>query len=98
MYDLKCVGSKCPICGGNTEKKESKRFAFTEETIRFYINCRNKCYRYSFNLNGFDVHLFTIFGKNFTYDKDLNKFDRHKIINEIRYWKKNDRYLMELMK
>lgn len=94
MYDIKCVNGKCPIC--------QERITITKYLRSTDYTCNNDCYEYKEGKFG------TIITCDFLIYKDRYFYNNHKkwdkckvtfdIYKQIRYWKKNDRYLMELMK
>lgn len=79
---------KCPIC----------RKKLVEFKKRNSYGCKNKCYVIQ-SENTFLVE--RVFDEAFTYFNDESEEEikkvQEKINRKIKYWKKNDRYLMKIM-
>lgn len=86
--DVFCRNDKCPICDSEINKISQS-----------YWNCRNSCFAID-KLNS-HVFLFRIFDEIFSLVNDNNYPNKEKhmlnIINKIKYWKENDRYLIKIM-
>lgn len=90
MTDLYCNDGRCPIC--ETTNKVNK----VQNGIHYY--CRNGCY-------GFQTYKDAVFYcilKDSHYEyRPESKTDRKTIedraLNEIMYWKENERYLVEIL-
>lgn len=100
----------CPICGsflfkGENRKKSLKRGKdgkYESDTrsilVSFKVNCKNTCFSYD---TGAKDHLFKIFGNDIVIDKSAHiSVINHKlklVKKEISRFKKNERYITEIM-
>jgi hypothetical protein len=86
--DIYCANWRCPICNGQLKHDE----------LWYETRCLNGCY----SIDKFDSYQdrFRIFENEFILARGdyPNKWQRaQKIIDEIKYWKKNDRYLIKIL-
>lgn len=92
IIDIYCKKGNCPICKKSMVKNQFNRI----------ISCSNGCYSYK---DGITFKRFTIFGNTFTHiNQELKpvgkKVPRHfkkSVVVKIKYWKKNNRYLAEIL-
>lgn len=93
MIDIYCRKNKCPICGSKTEVN----------LMYLYKKCINECYQYNIYItgNGGDFYIFNKLFLSIS-DKEDNFVQiflkKRKIKKQIKYWKKNNRYLIEILK
>jgi endogenous inhibitor of DNA gyrase (YacG/DUF329 family) len=85
------IMKKCPICKKELDKKE------THPNYK-KVFCDNKCFelfisRHSRQYKIFNDEFIILAGDNLLYRLKVE----FKVRRKIRYWKKNDRYLMELL-
>lgn len=85
------MNKKCPICESKVQYKVYGE-TMTEES---YLICENGCYTEIFLYGHTEV---TVFYKVFQYNYNENIREKQKLIDEeIEYWKKDMRYLGELI-
>lgn len=88
--DIYCKDGKCPICS------RQMRIEYCDTFMGNDYYCDNKCYQieiYSRDDVQFDMK---VFGEYFETGDDFpGEID--KVIERIKHWKENDRYLIELL-
>ena len=95
LIDIYCKDEKCPICGNNIE------FQFMSwnycKKNRCYAFIQYEDYKDDININ---INL-AIFNKRFEFnsldDSDYIEKIKNQLIEEIKYWKENDRYLVQIL-
>lgn len=83
----------CPICG--SEMSNTTPYSFVRKTW----GCKNKCYTCIIPYFEQEECRVYIFGYRHT-DIDLNnpnRFTMSEIDNQVRYWRKDERYLVKIM-
>ena len=90
------INNKCPIC----ESEAIKKYRLDAEDF----SCDNGCYVYQEEtlFDDFVVYRYYVVGTLHDYysaaiDEEKQRV-REQVIKDIKYWKENSRYLMELMK
>lgn len=93
--DIYCKKGICPIC-------EGKMIFYETDYINSY-ECKNKCYKYYpwYPINGNSFERFEFFEEDVHLIEIgiiLNYFyNRKKVIDKIRYWKNEERYLIKIL-
>lgn len=85
----------CPIC-------QSELVVTSEPSFRSIHLCNNKCYRLVIYFDDIKTYYVRVFNKSYKLDyKDKRVYHISKveenIQDEIKYWKKNERYLIKLL-
>lgn len=101
MIDIYCKDGKCPICGNDIE------FQF----MGWSYCKKNHCYAFiqyedykddiNININLAIFNHFDVFNKRFEFnsldDSDYIEKIKNQLIEEIKYWKENDRYIAKIL-
>lgn len=80
----------CPICNSKLKRHNLK----TGRNSYMIICTKNECFVYQFLSGYLDIF---VFNKKFHHDTLIDLEISEEVINEINYWKENERYLMKLL-
>lgn len=100
MESFKYDPDNCPVCSSELNRKN---FSYSND---FDIECKkNGCYEYYKRTFGDLVnHVFFVFEKRFDFlavpesePREREQFTQSGVLEEITYWKENDRYVMRIL-
>ncbi|MDF2534355.1 MAG: hypothetical protein K0R18_512 [Bacillales bacterium] len=96
MIDIYCKDGLCPICNSELQKIKVPMGRCSQ--------CKNGCYEFHVDNQqngGYNVDRFWVFKHQrivpLMSNKSIQNMATNQLIDNINYWKENDRYLMKIM-
>lgn len=101
LTKLFCV-KRCPICDKKLEvlysddEKDKPKYS-NHLSDQYAIKCNSKCFEYAGSLSSHHIQIFDKKFRAAVKDKGQVDYIYHEALKEIKYWKKNYRYVVKFL-